>query len=57
MDDKTTAKADRATAKTEHRHAGRHGKLADVVDQVGKRVVPRVNRPNGFIERSDDLPC
>ena len=39
MDDKTTAKADRATAKTEHRHAGPYGASFDGTDRDGKTPV------------------
>ncbi len=40
MDDKTTAKADRATAaKTEHRHAGPYGASFDGTERDGKTPV------------------
>jgi ribonucleoside-diphosphate reductase alpha chain len=39
MDEKTTAKADRATAKTEHRHAGPYGASFDGTERDGKTPV------------------
>ena len=39
MDEKTTAKADRATTKTEHRHAGPYGASFDGTERDGKTPV------------------